>query len=113
MGRIARNAITGEPQPIVKTVAVIPLTCPNCGSTERTKLEDYTCVPDTEVTIEGTIFTKVTWSRTSCKDCGTRYVVKRYGFSNSSRRELSRPSQLIPSMPDANLGHGKEIAVGT
>ncbi|MGN6543772.1 MAG: hypothetical protein ACTHK7_01900 [Aureliella sp.] len=113
MGRIARNAITGEPQAIVKTVVVIPLTCPNCGSDERTKLEDYTAVSDTEITVDGITYTKVTWARTSCKECGTRYVVKRFGFSNSSQRELSRPSQLIPNLPDANFGHGKEIAVGT
>ncbi len=113
MAKPAKNAITGEPQEDIKTVIERPPACPNCGSWKRTQFEGVRSI-DAEIEIDGITFTRVSWSLTNCKDCGTRYRVKKYGFKpkDNSGNDLIRPSQLIGPPPVDSIGP-HEITSGT
>lgn len=77
MSRKAINKLTGEEQDEVATVVVIPPTCPVCGSTKRGPFGN-TQTMNTCGEIQGVFYTSVKWSRTTCLDCGQRYVVKTF-----------------------------------
>ncbi len=66
MSRNAINSLTGEVQTEIPTIVVVPVSCPECGSIERTKIEAVTSV-DAEVEIDGQLFTRVSWGEPAAK----------------------------------------------
>lgn len=75
----------------LQTVA-FPPRCPTCGCTERGKYHNTLAREIRGVDPAGNRYTRVTWKRTQCKQCGQRYTVRFYD-------QPAEPSAAKPPAP--------------
>lgn len=55
-----------------------PPRCPQCGCTERGKYHNTVTREIGGIDPAGNRYSRVTWKRTQCKQCGQRYTVRFY-----------------------------------